>query len=139
MIRFQRRALLLLASLSAAALLAVAGAGLGSVGQDRAHPGRLSGRRRTDAIARLLGEKLRDELGVPVIVENKPGRAASSPRRRSKAAPADGSTFFISHDHTISILPLVARTGLRPGARLRSGGWLRELRQRLRALAGHTR
>jgi tripartite-type tricarboxylate transporter receptor subunit TctC len=27
----------------------------------------------TDAIARILAERLKDELGVPVIVENKPG------------------------------------------------------------------
>ena len=109
MIRFQRRALLLLASLSAAALLAVAGpASAQSAKTVRILVGFPAGGG-TDAIARLLGEKLKDELGVPVIVENKPGAGGQLAAQALKAAPADGSTFFISHDHTISILPLVAK------------------------------
>jgi tripartite-type tricarboxylate transporter receptor subunit TctC len=64
----------------------------------------------TDAIARTLAEKLKDELGVAVIVENKPGAGGQLAAQALKAAPADGSTFFISHDHTISVLPLVAKT-----------------------------
>ncbi len=63
----------------------------------------------TDAIARLLAEKLKDELGATVIVENKPGAGGQLAAQALKAAPADGSTFFISHDHTISVLPLVAK------------------------------
>ena len=64
----------------------------------------------TDAIARLLAEKLKDELGAVVIVENKPGAGGQLAAQALKAAPADGSTFFISHDHTISVLPLVSKT-----------------------------
>ena len=64
----------------------------------------------TDAIARLLAEKLKDELGTVVIVENKPGAGGQLAAQALKAAPADGSTFFISHDHTISVLPLVSKT-----------------------------
>ena len=63
----------------------------------------------TDAIARTLAEKLKDELGVTVIVENKPGAGGQLAAQALKAAAADGSTFFISHDHTISVLPLVAK------------------------------
>lgn len=63
----------------------------------------------TDAIARTLAEKLKDELGAPVIVENKPGAGGQLAAQALKTAPADGTTFFISHDHTISILPLVAK------------------------------
>ncbi len=63
----------------------------------------------TDAIARLLGEKLKDELGVPVMVENKPGAGGQLAAQALKAAAPDGSTFFLSHDHTISILPLVVK------------------------------
>ncbi|MED5621932.1 Bug family tripartite tricarboxylate transporter substrate binding protein [Ideonella sp. BN130291] len=64
----------------------------------------------TDAIARTLAEHLKDELGATVIVENKPGAGGQLAAQALKAAPADGSTFFISHDHTISILPLVSRS-----------------------------
>nr|WP_297356246.1 Bug family tripartite tricarboxylate transporter substrate binding protein [uncultured Caldimonas sp.] len=63
----------------------------------------------TDAIARTLAERLKDELGRTVIVENKPGAGGQLAAHALKAAPADGSTFFISHDHTISILPLVSK------------------------------
>lgn len=63
----------------------------------------------TDAIARTLADKLKDELGAPVIVENKPGAGGQLAAQALKAAPADGTTFFISHDHTISILPLVSK------------------------------
>lgn len=63
----------------------------------------------TDAIARVLAEKLKDELGAPVVVENKPGAGGQLAAQALKAAAPDGTTFFISHDHTISILPLVVK------------------------------
>jgi tripartite-type tricarboxylate transporter receptor subunit TctC len=63
----------------------------------------------TDVIARTLAERLKDELGTPVIVENRPGAGGQIAAQALKAAPADGSTFFLSHDHTVSILPLVVK------------------------------
>lgn len=64
----------------------------------------------TDAIARILAEHLKDELGSPVIVENKPGAGGQLAAQALKAAPADGSTLFLSHDHSISILPQVIKS-----------------------------
>ncbi|HEV6968033.1 tripartite tricarboxylate transporter substrate-binding protein [Roseateles sp.] len=63
----------------------------------------------TDAIARLLAEALQASLGTTVLVENKPGAGGQIAAQALKAAPADGTTFFVSHDHTISILPLVLK------------------------------
>ncbi len=63
----------------------------------------------TDAIARILAERLKDELGVPVVVDNKPGAGGQIAAQALKAAPADGTTFFLSHDHTVTILPLVVK------------------------------
>ena len=63
----------------------------------------------TDAIARLLAEKMKDSLGTSVVVENKPGAGGQIAAQLLKASPADGSTFFVTHDHTISILPQVVR------------------------------
>ena len=63
----------------------------------------------TDAIARLLGDKLKDQLGANVIVENKAGAGGQLAAQALKAAPADGSVLFLSHDHTISILPQVVK------------------------------
>jgi tripartite-type tricarboxylate transporter receptor subunit TctC len=63
----------------------------------------------SDAIARTLSEKLKDELGVPVVVENRPGAGGQIAAQTLKAAAPDGSTLFITHDHTISILPQVVK------------------------------
>ncbi len=63
----------------------------------------------TDAIARILGERLKDELGHPVIVENKPGAGGQIAAQTLKASAADGNTLFLSHDHSITILPMVMK------------------------------
>ena len=63
----------------------------------------------TDAIARTLADKLKDLLGQPVVVENRAGAGGQIAAQALKAAPADGNTLFLSHDHTISILPLVTK------------------------------
>ena len=60
----------------------------------------------SDAIARILAEPLREQLGVPVIVENRAGAGGQLAAQALKAADPDGSTLLVSHDHTISILPL---------------------------------
>ena len=63
----------------------------------------------TDAIARTLADKLKDQLGTTVIVENRAGAGGQIAAQALKAAAPDGTTFFLSHDHTISILPLVVK------------------------------
>jgi tripartite-type tricarboxylate transporter receptor subunit TctC len=63
----------------------------------------------TDAIARILADKLKDQLGVTVIVDNKAGAGGQIAAQALKAAAPDGNTLFLSHDHTISILPLVVK------------------------------
>jgi len=63
----------------------------------------------TDVIARVLAEKLKDQLNQPVLVDNRAGAGGQIAAQVLKAAPADGNTLFLSHDHTISILPLVTR------------------------------
>ncbi len=63
----------------------------------------------TDAIARTLAEKLKDELGTSVVVENKPGAGGQIAAQTLKAGPADGTVLFLTHDHTISILPQVVK------------------------------
>lgn len=63
----------------------------------------------TDAIARILADKLKDQLATTVVVENKAGAGGQLAAQALKASPADGSVLFLSHDHTISILPLVVK------------------------------
>jgi tripartite-type tricarboxylate transporter receptor subunit TctC len=64
----------------------------------------------TDAIARTLADKLKDQLGMPVVVENKAGAGGQLAAQALKAAAPDGLTLFLSHDHTISILPQVVKS-----------------------------
>jgi len=64
----------------------------------------------SDAIARLLAEHLKDELNTPVVVENRAGAGGQIAAQALKAAAPDGRTLFLSHDHSISILPQVIKT-----------------------------
>lgn len=63
----------------------------------------------TDAIARILGEKLKDLLGSPVLVENRAGAGGQIAAQVLKAAVPDGNTVYFTHDHAISILPQVVK------------------------------
>ena len=77
----------------------------------------------SDAIARLLGEKLQSELGRTVVVDNRPGAGGQLAAQQLKAARADGTTLFLSHDHTISILPqVVKKPGFDPHSDFESVG-----------------
>ena len=64
----------------------------------------------TDAIARILGERLQAELGRSVVVENKAGAGGQLAAQALKAAAPDGHTLFLSHDHSVSILPLTMKS-----------------------------
>jgi len=71
----------------------------------------------TDAIARLLAEQLKEPLGAAVVVENRAGAGGQLAAQALKAAPADGHTLFLSHDHSISILPQVVKNpGFNPAS-----------------------
>jgi tripartite-type tricarboxylate transporter receptor subunit TctC len=56
-----------------------------------------------------MADKLKDQLGVAVVVENKAGAGGQLAAQALKAAAPDGNTLFLSHDHTISILPQVVK------------------------------
>jgi len=104
----RRRALLVHAALAVTLAVASAGAIAQSARTVRILVGFPPGGG-TDSIARLLSDKLKDTLGANVIVENRPGAGGQLAAQALKAAAPDGSTFFISHDHTVSILPLVVK------------------------------
>lgn len=60
-----------------------------------------------DTIARLLADKLRDELKRPVIVESKPGAGGRILAQQLKAMPADGSVVMLAPDSLATTNPFV--------------------------------
>lgn len=67
----------------------------------------------TDALARLLADKMRVSLGVPVIVENKPGASTRLAIETVKRAAPDGKTLLITPVATMSIFPAMYKSALR--------------------------
>ena len=59
----------------------------------------------TDIFARLIAENLRNRLGQPVVVENKPGAGGSIAGRYLASRPADGYTLMYGSMSTIIIAP----------------------------------
>ncbi len=55
-----------------------------------------------DSIARIVGNKLGERLGMKVVVENRPGAGANLAARTVIAAPADGRTLLV----TTAALPI---------------------------------
>ncbi|MGE5641001.1 MAG: Bug family tripartite tricarboxylate transporter substrate binding protein [Clostridia bacterium] len=58
-----------------------------------------------DIRARWVAEKLTPALGVPVIVENKPGAGGNIGLQAAARSAPDGKTFVIVHQGTIAINP----------------------------------
>ena len=59
----------------------------------------------TDALARILAEKLPAKLGQSVIIENKPGAATVIGVTAVTKAPADGYTVLVSASSSFAVLP----------------------------------
>ena len=59
-----------------------------------------------DVVARVLADKMRDDLGVPVVVESRPGAGGQLAAQAVKQAAPDGKTLLLTPDHTMVIVPL---------------------------------
>jgi len=62
-----------------------------------------------DALARVLAEKLKDELKRPVLVDNKPGAGGRLAVELLKNAPADGSVVMLGPDALVALYPYTMR------------------------------
>lgn len=59
-----------------------------------------------DASARLIGKKLSEQIGVPVIIDNKPGAGGNIAHQYvAKTAPTDGSVLLFGSVGPLSIAP----------------------------------
>lgn len=59
----------------------------------------------SDAVGRKVAEKMSENLGQQVIVENKPGAATMIAADFVKAAPADGYTILLASNTTLCVVP----------------------------------
>ena len=62
-----------------------------------------------DVVARILAERLSDDLGAPVVVESRIGAGGQLAAQALKAAAPDGRTLMIAPDHTMVVVPLTLR------------------------------
>ena len=63
----------------------------------------------SDLMARILGEKLGQLWGQPVVVENKPGAAGSIGMESAARQPADGYSFVIGNLGPAAVNPLLSK------------------------------
>jgi tripartite-type tricarboxylate transporter receptor subunit TctC len=68
----------------------------------------------SDNIARLVGKALTESLGQPVIVENKPGAAATIGAQHVARAAPDGYTLLIGNAAVITLTPQLRQAGFDP-------------------------
>nr|WP_115714203.1 tripartite tricarboxylate transporter substrate binding protein [Cupriavidus taiwanensis] len=64
----------------------------------------------TDTVARLIGQRLAESLGQPVVVENKPGASGMLGNDTVAKAPADGYTLLLAITALIQSPALYKRT-----------------------------
>ena len=63
-----------------------------------------------DAVARAYAEKLRTELGVAVVVDNRAGAGGQVAAQGFLQAPKNGSALLVANNHMMSTLPLTVPT-----------------------------
>lgn len=61
----------------------------------------------TDRVARIVGEKLAAKLGVPVVVDNKPGAGGRLAAQQLKAARAGENVLMVGNPAVMVVAPLV--------------------------------
>ena len=61
----------------------------------------------SDLMARIMGQKLSEYWGQPVIIESKPGAAGSIGMEYTARQPADGYTFVVGNLGPVAVNPLI--------------------------------
>src|SRR5438270_13098525 len=63
-----------------------------------------------DLMARLVADKMKDSLGQPVIVDNRPGAAGRIAADAVKASPPDGTTLMVMPIGPMAVVPHTYKT-----------------------------
>jgi len=61
----------------------------------------------TDRVARIVGDKLQAKLGVPVVVDNRPGAGGRLAAQQVKATPAGQNVLMLANPAVMVVAPLV--------------------------------
>jgi len=64
----------------------------------------------TDTTARIVGARLSELLGQPVVIENRPGSAGNLANEVTAKSPADGYTIMLGQDSQIVVNPYLYTT-----------------------------
>src|SRR3954453_20150284 len=62
-----------------------------------------------DVLARVIGDKLKDKLGQPIIVENKPAAGGNVAAAEIAKGPADGYAMVLSFNGPLAFGPLLQK------------------------------
>ena len=63
-----------------------------------------------DTIGRIIGKQLSEQLGQPVVIDNRPGAGTAVAAAYVAKAPADGYTLFISSGSTFTANPAIRQS-----------------------------
>lgn len=63
----------------------------------------------SDALARMVAEKLKDELGAAIIVDNRAGAGGQIAADHVRASTPDGNTILVANSHMMVMLPLTTK------------------------------
>jgi tripartite-type tricarboxylate transporter receptor subunit TctC len=64
----------------------------------------------SDVLARMIGQKMSEDWGQPVVIENRPGANTVIGAQLVKQAPADGYTLLMAIDSTLTMNQYLYRT-----------------------------
>jgi tripartite-type tricarboxylate transporter receptor subunit TctC len=62
-----------------------------------------------DVIARVIGDKLKDRLGVPIVVENRPAASGTVAANEAARSAPDGYTMVLSYNGPLAFGPLLQK------------------------------
>lgn len=62
-----------------------------------------------DVVARVLGDRIKYDLGAPVVIESRVGAGGQIAAQALKSAAPDGRTLMLAPDHTMVIVPLTLK------------------------------
>ncbi len=62
-----------------------------------------------DLLGRAVGQALSEQMGVPVVIDNRPGASGVIGTQSAIQSPADGHTLLLCYDGTLVINPVVSK------------------------------